>query len=201
MNTPRRFAGHVVLADRLYVLAGWDDRCQVMNSVEYYDAHKRFAPAACVSNGLIYVLGGWRSGKGMLVPSIERYEPQTNTWTEVSSPTTISFRWIKNCSMKTILFLIFLQLEFALTVPRYRQCCAVTDGNWVYLAGGEGSRDSSVTFQKVHVITGEVITLENLQRPCTDYPLLKFQEAYSRFKFVEVVNPFRSEERMKMIVC
>lgn len=73
MNISRRLSGHVVLADRIYVFGGLDyvrDSIRALDSVEYYDPladkwemvapmrHSRNAPAACVSNRLIYVFGG-----------------------------------------------------------------------------------------------------------------------------------------------
>lgn len=94
MSNPRADSAHVVLSGFLYVIGGHLGGERYKNSVDYYDPstnkwktvasmrHERRQPAAHVSNGFIYVLGG-RNSEGAL-QFIERFDPGENAWTEVS---------------------------------------------------------------------------------------------------------------------
>lgn len=94
MSVPRLRAARAVLANRLFIIGGRDDRATCLHSVECYDPAisewKTVAPmrrarantAACAVNGSIYVFGGHDAEGGL--SSIERYDPDGNTWTEAS---------------------------------------------------------------------------------------------------------------------
>lgn len=96
MAVARSHATRVILSGRLFLIGGIGDRSRFINSVECYDPladrwqtlapllKRRSAPAACVSNGFIYVFGG---GRYDLVQSIERFYPDPKSWTEVSKGT------------------------------------------------------------------------------------------------------------------
>lgn len=95
MFIPRTDTAHVVLSGLLYVIGGYTGVESYKNYVEYYDPsinkwkmgepmrHERRQPAAHVSNGFIYVLGGRRSETGDALQFVERYNPAENTWIEV----------------------------------------------------------------------------------------------------------------------
>lgn len=93
MTIPREYAAHAVLTGRLFLMGGKNDLAGRHSSVEYYDPvakkwrmvapmrHARSHATASVSNGFIYILGGL-DNEGAL-QSIEKYDPQDNSWTEV----------------------------------------------------------------------------------------------------------------------
>lgn len=93
MSTPRRFATHIVLSGRLYVMGGRNTSVNRLRSVEYYEPstnkwqpvasmrYEKTRASACVLNGFIYVLGG--AGEPESLQAIERYDPDGNSWTEV----------------------------------------------------------------------------------------------------------------------
>lgn len=95
MPTVRAGASHVVFLGRLYVVGGYDHMGNSVNAVEYYNPstnrwrsvapmlHGRVEPAVCVSNGLIYALGGIDRGQALV--SVERFHPDENAWTEVGN--------------------------------------------------------------------------------------------------------------------
>lgn len=94
MPTLRWLPTHVVLSGRIFLMGGWNDQKENVNSVECYDPltdqwetvapmrNRRHGAAACVSGGFIYVFGGTR--RLGLLQSIERYDPMEDSWTEVS---------------------------------------------------------------------------------------------------------------------
>lgn len=103
MPTGRAGAAHVVLSGRLYVLGGCDDRGENFKSVDCYNPctdrwqtvapmhYGRTLPAVCVANGFIYALGG--TERGQPLDSVERYNPDDNSWTEVFIYLSDSIDW------------------------------------------------------------------------------------------------------------
>lgn len=58
-------------------------------------------------------------------------------------------------------------MNFVLPVPRYWDYPCFTSGDWLYLAGKATTNDLNLkTFEKFNVITGEVVKLEELRKPC-----------------------------------
>lgn len=56
------------------------------------------------------------------------------------------------------------QLDFGLPVPRYLLTTGVSDGDWIYLAGGLEIVNRNINaFQKLNINTGEVIHLKDIQ--------------------------------------
>lgn len=53
-------------------------------------------------------------------------------------------------------------MDFILSVPRHWYTTCVGDGDWVYLAGGVGSRGEwCQIFEKINVLTGAAIELQD----------------------------------------
>lgn len=94
ISIPRRLSAHTVLSGFLFVIGGESVPGTFENSVEYYTPltdrwatgapmrRPRASAAACISKGSIYVFGGF-AAEGAL-RSIERYQPQDDSWTEAS---------------------------------------------------------------------------------------------------------------------
>jgi N-acetylneuraminic acid mutarotase len=106
METQRRLPGVAVIDGKIYAAGGYGARSGVGNedtsfqqTVEQYTpetntwkavapmAAKRYAPAAAVINGKLYVAGGLGAGAGAsaVLNTVERYDPATNTWDAVAS--------------------------------------------------------------------------------------------------------------------
>jgi N-acetylneuraminic acid mutarotase len=103
MPTARRSAGTAVVDGKIYVIGGnsSDKAPWVTSVVEAYDPATdtwtkkadmptaRFAFGACVVDGRIYVSGGATKVRDMVgvwdsVPTVEVYDPATDTWTQAS---------------------------------------------------------------------------------------------------------------------
>ena len=103
METQRRLPGVAVIDGKIYAAGGYGARSFVGNedisyqqTVEQYTpetntwkavapmAAKRYASAAAVINGKLYVAGGVAPDGGYL-KTVERYDPATNTWDAVTS--------------------------------------------------------------------------------------------------------------------
>jgi N-acetylneuraminic acid mutarotase len=100
MPTARTLSAIAVVDGRIYVIGGVLDYA-VLSAVEAYDPATdtwtrkadmptaRYHAAACVVDGRIYVSGGatkWglASGNFSCVPTVEVYDPATDTWTQAS---------------------------------------------------------------------------------------------------------------------
>lgn len=66
--------------------------------------------------------------------------------------------------MKTIPFLN-LQLDFALPTGRLWHSAPIMDGDWAYLAGGDDDYQDLDVFEKINLVTGEVVQLQSLRFP------------------------------------
>lgn len=96
MPTARQFAAAAVLSGSIYVMGGCtnitEDRGEC-NLVECYIPNQnkwisiapmneiRYAAAAGVANGCLFVFGG--AGKDKISSTIERYDPKEDKWTMV----------------------------------------------------------------------------------------------------------------------
>ena len=82
-----------VVERKLYAIGGWNDEDLVLGSVECYDPKSdkwtpvadlniaRERASALVHDGYIYVVGGRGRGENTeALRSIERYNPETDTW-------------------------------------------------------------------------------------------------------------------------
>ena len=90
----RHAAGCVVLNKKIYVIGGRDSARHVTNTVNVYDPAtskwsakanlitNRENPGCVVYNGNIFVLGGYN---GNYLVSVEKYDPNTDSWTEVGT--------------------------------------------------------------------------------------------------------------------
>jgi N-acetylneuraminic acid mutarotase len=95
----RALSGTAVVDGSIYVIGGvTGGNNRPLSAVEAYDPATdkwtkkadmptaRYFPAACVVDGRIYVFCGntkWSSGDG-IVPTVEFYDPATDTWTQAS---------------------------------------------------------------------------------------------------------------------
>ena len=101
MSTVRTLAAIAVVDGQIYVIGGafGIEHVEVLPAVEAYDPATdtwttkadmptaRFLPAACVVDGRIYVFGGntkWGGDPEGIVPTVEVYDPATDTWTQAS---------------------------------------------------------------------------------------------------------------------
>ncbi|XP_046680110.1 uncharacterized protein LOC124367384 isoform X3 [Homalodisca vitripennis] len=97
MRHPRRSFGFVACNNRLFALGGRDDQDRILNQVEMYDAvaekwvevqpmnEARAGLAVSEYNGRIWVAGGLLNSANIATKSVEYYNVQQNTWTQVSS--------------------------------------------------------------------------------------------------------------------
>lgn len=65
------------------------------------------------------------------------------------------------------------QLDFTLPTPRFWYSSPVIDGDWVYWAGGCDVYEDLNVFEKMNLVTGEVIELESLRLPYYGCKLFK----------------------------
>lgn len=67
------------------------------------------------------------------------------------------------------------QMEFALPDPRFWHALGCGDDDWVYLAGGaDRSVAAAKLFEKINLITGEVIKLKDLSKSSFYFCMIKF---------------------------
>lgn len=68
--------------------------------------------------------------------------------------------------LKKVNPLLNSQMEFGLPDPRCWHALGCGDGEWVYLAGGADRNVAAVNvFEKINLVTGEVVKLKDLRRP------------------------------------
>ena len=97
MPTSRTLSAIAVVDGQIYVFGG-EDNLMALSAVDAYDPATdtwttkpdmptaRYFPAACVVDGRIYVFCGntkWGGPEG-IVPTVEVYDPATDTWTQAS---------------------------------------------------------------------------------------------------------------------
>lgn len=74
-------------------------------------------------------------------------------------------------------FLLRFQMEFRLSAPRYWFSPGYGEFDWIYLAGGaygtRNGKDVSV-FEKINVLTGELVQLEDIRSPSFYCHLIKW---------------------------
>lgn len=189
ITTPRNRPSHVVHSGRLYVLGGYDDADNAFNSVEYYDPstdqwqavapmlEERAIPAVCVSQGFIYALGGMT--KRQILHSVERYNPDENTWTKVFIKWEIY--WFQRNKITHISSSRF-QMEFVLPSDLLMDVTTLAVGDWVYFAGGRACFGTALkVFIKFNVVTGQAVNLPDLPTPLAHADLLKYWDFHSGF--------------------
>mmetsp|Transcript_71769 Transcript_71769/g.149876 ORF Transcript_71769/g.149876 Transcript_71769/m.149876 type:complete len:624 (-) Transcript_71769:225-2096(-) len=97
MNTPRVGAGVEVLDGLLYAIGGKDEKGNKLRSVERYDVRsdswssvasmvtKRWGAGVASLESRLYVIGGMNGAERGSLPTVEVYDPATDTWTELPS--------------------------------------------------------------------------------------------------------------------
>jgi len=116
MPTARYALSSAVVAGKIYVAGGWNNKAGFLKTVEMYDPnHNTWKPKAELSqgnlgvalaaaNGKIYAIGGWGGGNSCF-NTVEEYDPVVDKWTKKANMPTAR-NWIGTAVVDDIIYAI-----------------------------------------------------------------------------------------------